>query len=94
MEIIKQLTGQVWHGLQLLLPKLGNFDGLLLHGLAITGHPLLIRMRHHFLEILRVQGVEDVEEILTWWTLVLCPLGREKRNESWILLELRPDVAN
>ena len=94
MEIIKQLTGKVWHGLQLLLPKLGDFDGLLLHGLAITGHPLLIGMGHHLLEILRVQGIEDVEEILTWRSLVLCPLGREKRNESWVLLELRPDVAN
>ena len=76
--INKQLTGQVRHGLQLLLPKLRDFDGLLLHGLAITGHPLLIGMGHHVLEILRVQGVKDIEEILAWRSLVLCPLGREK----------------
>ena len=90
----KLLTGQIGHGFELLLPELGDLNGLLLHGFAATGHPLLIRMDHDFLEVLRIQGVQDVEEVLSGRSLVLRPFGREKRGESRVLFELGPDVAD
>ena len=44
------LTGEVWHGLQLLLPELRDLDGLLLADLAGHRHPLLVGVLHHLLE--------------------------------------------
>ena len=90
----KELTCKIRHGLELLLPELGDFYGLLLHVLAAAGHPLLVRVLHDVLEVLRVQGVEDVEEVLSWRSLILCEFSREKRRESRVLLELGPDVAD
>ena len=88
----KQLTSKIGHGLQLLLPERRDLDGLLLHGLALAGHPLLVGMNHDVLEVLWVQRVEHVEEVLPWGSLVLSPSGREERRERWILLEHRPNV--
>ena len=90
----KLLTGQIGHGFELLLPELGDLNGLLLHGVAAAGHPLRIGVGHDLLEVLRIQGVEDVKQVLSGRSFVLCPFGREKRGESRVLFELGPDVAN
>ena len=59
------LTGEVRHGLQLLRPELRDLDGLVLPGLPFSCHALLVGEGHQLAEILGLQGVEDVEEVLS-----------------------------
>ena len=58
------LLGQVRHGLQLLLPELGDLDGLLLLVGGGGSHSLLVGVLEDALEVLRLKCVEDVEEVL------------------------------
>ena len=60
----KRLTRQVWHRSQFFLPELGYFNSLILHVLRGRCHTLLIGMAHHLLEVVRIDGVQDVEEVL------------------------------
>ena len=46
-------------------------------------------MVHDLLEVVRVQGVEDVEEVVTRWSLAGWVLVGEVRHEDRVLLELR-----
>ena len=81
------LTGQVWHRLQLLLPVLGDLDRLVLHGFAFRRHPLLVGVDHEVLEILRMNRVQDVEEIGAGWPFIGWKLVREVLHEQLVILE-------
>ena len=63
------LTRKVGHSLQLLFPELSDTYGLGLLALSRCGHTLLVGVGHDLGEVLRVQGVEDVEEVVTRWAL-------------------------
>ena len=56
--------------------------------LARRGHPLLVGVLHDLRQVVRVQRVEDVEEVLPRRTLVLRVLVRKVRQEDGVLLEL------
>ena len=60
-----------------MLPEVGDADGLLLCVETCPGHTLLIGMTHYLREVLMMEGVEYIEEVLTWWTLVLRISRRE-----------------
>ena len=83
-------TGQVRHGLELLLPELRHLDGLLLHGLAGGGVTLLVGVGHDLAQVVGVHGVEDVEEVLTRRPFVLGVLVGEVAVHGGIVFELRP----
>ena len=78
------LTGQVGHGLELLLPVLRDLDGLVLLVLGASGHPLLVGVGHHLLEVVRVHGVQDVEKVVPRRAFVLRVLGGEVHRDVWI----------
>ena len=84
------LTGHIRHGGQLLCPEFRHLDGLLLHGLAGGGVALFVGVRHDLAEVVRVHGVEDVEEVLARRSLVLGVLVGEVAVHGVVLLELRP----
>ena len=63
------LTRQVRHRRQLLRPVLGDLDRLMFHRLTLGRHPLLVGVVHDLLEVVRIQGVEDIEEVLARWSL-------------------------
>ena len=44
-------------------PLVGDLNGLLGVLLGLSSVPLLLRMLHNLLRVLRVQGVHDVEEV-------------------------------
>ena len=83
------LTRHVRHRSQLLRPVFGDLDGLMFHGLTLGRVPLLVCMVHDLLEVFRVQGVEDVEEVVTRWSLAGRVLVGEVGHEDRVLLELR-----
>ena len=59
------LTRKVGHRIQLLRPVIGDLDGFLLHSLTFSGHPLLIGVDHDLRQVVRMQSVEDIEEIIS-----------------------------
>ena len=84
------LTREEGHRLELLGPVLRDLNRGLLVAVGICGHALLVGVLHHPLEVLRKDGIHDIEEVLTRRALVLGELGREVLGERGILLELRP----
>ena len=74
----------------MLTPILGHLDGLLLHVLAGGGVALFVGMGHDLAEVVRMHGVEDVEEVLTRRSFILGILVREIAVHGRIFLELRP----
>jgi len=88
------LTRKIGHCLQLLVPELGELDGLPLASLAFNRVPLLVGVIEHLVEEVRVHGVEYIIEVLAWWPLAF-------REDIWEVLfhlvvigELRPDVLH
>ena len=65
-----------------------------MHFLAFGGHSLLVGVAHHLLEIFWVDRVENVEEILSRWPLVLRILVREEGHHGRVLLELRIEILD
>ena len=89
-----KLTREVRHSFELLLPILGDFDGLCLHILALNRVSLLIGMLHDLLQILWVHGVQNIEEVLPRWTLVLWKCVREVLLHFFVFRELRVQIAD
>ena len=87
----KVLTRDIRHGAELLLPELGHREGLRLHLLALGRHPLLVGVRHHLREVVRVDSVQHVEKVVTWWALAFRVLVREELHHLRVLLEHRED---
>ena len=86
--------GDVGLGLQFLLPELGDLDGLLLGIDAVGGHPLLVGMLHDLCQIFRMEGVQDVEEILPGWALAPREPIREEHHELLVRLEIRKELLD
>ena len=92
--MVERLTGQVGHGLEFLLPELGDLDGLLMGIDAVGGHPLLVGMLHDLCQIFRMEGVQDVEEILPGWALAPREPIREEHHELLVRLEIREELLD
>ena len=90
VERLAALLGQVRHGFELLLPELGDGDGLLLLVGAVGRHPLLRGMGQDALEILRLERVEDIEEVLARRAPPGRVLVREVAGELWVLAHVGP----
>ena len=88
------LTREVRHGLELLLPELGDLDRLCLAGLAVDGHALLVGVGEHLLQVVRVERVEHVEEVLPRRPLVLGVLVGEVAGQQVVLGELGPEAPD
>ena len=83
------LTGQVWHGLELLGPEVGDLDGLVLHPLALSSEPLLVGVGHDLGQVVRVDRVQDVEEIVSRRPFPFRIGVGEELHHVRVLLELR-----
>ena len=57
---------------------------------AFCAHPLLIGMCQDTLEVVRLQRVEDVEEVLAWWATAWRVRVREELHELCVLLDIGP----
>ena len=88
MQVV--LTREVRHGLQLLLPELGDGNALFLLVWCICRHPLFVGMLQDALQVLRLQGIEDVEEVLPRRPLSSRICIREEPHEFGVLLKIRP----
>ena len=88
------LTCEVRHGLELLLPVLGHLDGLVLLHHTISRHALLGGVVHDLVEVVGLLGVQDVEEVISRWSLTLGVLVREVAHEERVLLHQRVDVLD
>ena len=84
------LTRQVGHRGQLLCPVFRDLDGLMFHCLTFGRHPLFIGMDHDLLQVVRIQGVENVEEIVSGRTFVLRILRGKVLQELRVLFKIRP----
>ena len=88
------LTGEVRHSFQLLLPELCDLDGLGLGAVGAGAHALLVGVGHDLGEVLRVEGVEDVEKVVSRRPLALWVSGREVPHELCVLGELGPEIPH
>ena len=48
---------------------------------------MLVGVIHDLLQVVRVLGVEHIEEVLPWWSLPSWVLVREARHQVGVLLE-------
>ena len=60
-----------------------------LHVLAGRGHALLVGVVHDLLQIIWMDGVQDIEEVLPGWAFSRRVRVREVRHQLRVLLELR-----
>ena len=73
----------------MLLPVLGDLDGLPCHALAFGGVSLLGCVGHDLLEVVRVQRGQDVEEVVPWRLFAFGVLRREVGHHFGVLGEHR-----
>ena len=88
------LTAQEGHALQLLRPVLRDLDGLVLVAVSTYHHTLLVCVGHDLLQVLRVQGVEDVKKVFSRRTFVFRVLVGEVLREGSVSLQVRPQVLH
>ena len=67
------------------MPLLIDLDVVVLHHLPSRAHPLLVRMLQDVLAVLRMNCIQDVEEVLPITILSLRELVRHELHELWIL---------
>ena len=84
--MIKVLTTEVRHLLELLGPELRHLDGLLLHVVACGGVALFVGVVHDFGQVVGVQRVQDVEHVVPRRPLPFRELVREVRREDRVVL--------
>ena len=73
------LTSEEWDGVQLLPPVVGDLDAAVV-GLALAGlEPLAVSMEDEFSNIVRVEGIQDVEVV---GAIRLTALGKSIRQEA------------
>ena len=94
MKMTSKLIGQVRHCLELVLPKLGDFYCLSLVVLVDSTHPLFICVAQQFGEVLRLDRVQDVEEIFPGRSLSNGVLLWKVLGELRVLVEHRPQVLD
>ena len=91
---MSELTAKVWHGVELLLPVLGQPDGGNLHGHPFGGHALFVGVGDALLQVVLVQRVQDVEEVAARRCLADRVLVREEAHHRRIFLELRVKILD
>ena len=74
------------------MPLLIDFDVVVLHHLPSRAHPLLVRMLQNVFAVLRMNSIQDVEEVLPITILSLRELVRHELHELWILAGFFPKV--
>ena len=88
------LTGQVGHGLELLLPELGDGYGRSLVLVRVGRHALIVGVIHDLPKVVRVDRIEHIEKVLSGWTLVLGKRGGKVLHELLISPELRVEFPD
>ena len=66
------------------MPLLIDFDVVVLHHLPSRAHPLLVRMLQDVLAVLKMNSIQDVEEVLPITILSLRELVRHELHELWV----------
>ena len=74
------------------IPLLIDLDVVVLHPLPNRAHPLFVRMLQDVLAVLRMNCIQDVEEVLPITVLALRELVRHKLHELWIKTRFFPKV--
>ena len=74
------------------MPLLIDLDVVVLHHLPSRAHPLLVRMLQDVLAVLRMNCIQDVEEVLPITVLALRELVRHELHELWVKTRFFPKV--
>ena len=74
------------------MPLLIDFDVVVLHHLSSRAHPLLVRMLQDVLAVLRMNCIQDVEEVLPITIYPLRKLVRHELHELWVKTRFFPKV--
>ena len=74
------------------MPLLIDLDVVVLHLLPSRAHSLLVRMLQDVFAVIRVNGIQDVEEVLSITVLAFWELARHELHELRILAGLVPKV--
>mgnify|MGYP003311825919 CR=1 FL=1 len=74
------------------MPFLIDLDVVVLHLLPSRAHSLLVRMLQDVFAVIRVNGIQDVEEVLPITVLALRECVRHELHELRILASLIPKV--
>ena len=74
------------------MPLLIDFDVVVLHHLPSRAHPLLVSMLQDVLAVLRMNCIQDVEEVLPITVLALRELVRHELHELWVKTRFFPKV--
>ena len=74
------------------MPLLIDLDVVVLHHLPSRTHPLLVRMLQDVLAVLRMNCIQDVEEVLPITVLALRELVRHELHELWVKTRFFPKV--
>ena len=74
------------------MPLFIDFDVVVLHLLPSRAHSLLVRMLQNVFAVIRVNGIQDVEEVLSITVLAFRELVRHELHELRILAGLIPKV--
>ena len=74
------------------MPLLIDLDVVVLHHLPSRAHPLLVCMLQDVLAVLRMNCIQDVEEVLPVTVLALRELVRHELHELWVKTRFFPKV--
>ena len=74
------------------MPLLIDFDVVVLHHLPSRAHLLLVFMLQDVLAVLRMNCIQDVEEVLPITVLALRELVRHELHELWVKTRFFPKV--
>ena len=97
IENVKQVlipTGDEGNSLQLLPPGVGDLDRLVLVVLVLGPVAHVVRVPDEVLEVLVLEGVQDVEEVVARGQFVLGVLVGEVLHELLVLLHHRPELLH
>ena len=84
------LLTRIRHALQFCSPFIGHLNRLLLHSLTLCRMSLFSCVVHNLLKILRVDRVEDIEEVLSARSFVISVLILEEDVELGVVLHINP----
>ena len=74
------------------MPLLVDLDVVILHLLPSRAHSLLVRMLQNVFAVIRVNGIQDVEEVLPITVLAFRELVGHELHELRIFASLIPKV--
>ena len=80
--------------MEFLIPLVSDFDRLTLVGSALSSISFVSGVFHDLLEVLRIGGVQNVEEVLSIWIFITGVMVLEVNVELRVGLHIVPKVLD